>query len=155
MYRDFATFIMRDDVFMWISVSGLIVFLLTHLDIIFSAVHSFRNSNSLTSMEIILIIFGILSFVMLLVYFITMNEIEDNIIDGYPFKGLIRLEWSAHFIIISFFLYALFYFIHLSRLGQDYRSTKSVPRAVLWMMFYLFLILLSFSCFSIYNYRRN
>ncbi|HEX2396138.1 MAG TPA: hypothetical protein VHI78_12390, partial [Bacteroidales bacterium] len=155
MYRDFATFIMRGDIFMWIAVYGLILFFFTHLVIIFSAVNSFRNSSSLTSLEIILIIFGIFSFVVLLGYFIIMNEIEDNIVDGYPYKGLIRLEWISHFIIVSFFLYALFYFIHLQRLGEKHRSPKSVSREQLFVAFNIIGIACSLWCILIIFFQYS
>ncbi|HLO61092.1 MAG TPA: hypothetical protein VK179_20245 [Bacteroidales bacterium] len=149
MYLDFPKFIMRDDTLMWIAIYGLILFFFSHLVIIFSAVNSFRNSKSLTSAEIILIVFGILSFVVLMAGFILMNEIEDDITNGYPYMGLIRIVWISHFINVSFFLYALFYFIRLLRLGQEYSAPKSVSREQLFVALNMIGIVCSLWCMLI------
>jgi len=107
---------------------GLLFFFLSHLSIILSTLLSLKNSRGILAGGIILIVLGVLSLMFLLLHLLAFDQLEEDFQYGDPYTSMLKLAWITQFILISFFLYSLIYFIILSKIGNRYDSTKSISR---------------------------
>lgn len=128
MYRDIPNILVIQNIYTKFIGYGLLVFFFSHIIIILCGFLSARYSQYMSVARNVLIVLGAISFIFLLLHFVSLHEIEDDFTNGYPFKSMLKLTWHSQLIMICFFLFSLIYFIILARKSGRMDSTKSISR---------------------------
>jgi hypothetical protein len=128
MYRGIPEVLLRQDIYANLMGYGLLLFFFGHLIIILYAILNLLNSQRSAFAVNALIVLGSVSFFSLLLHFVSLHEIVDDFTHGFPFRSALKLAWYSQIIFISFFLYALIFFIIFVRNRDKNASTKSMSR---------------------------
>lgn len=108
---------------------GLLLFFISHLTILIATIKSLKLSKKLSFPGIILLVFGAISFILTFFQFLALEEIEDNIIYGYSYNGMLKLLWLTVIFHTTFYLFSIIYFFFLLRsLSTNVVAVKSVFR---------------------------
>lgn len=115
MYLEITKLFSRPGTYVNMMYVGLLVFFISQLVIILSAVISLKKPSGLSLAGKILIILGVISLIILLFHFIALDQLEEDFHYKDPYNSMLKLAWTTQLILFSFFLYSFVYFIVLRK----------------------------------------
>lgn len=125
-YREIPEVLTGNDIKIKIILIGLVVYFFSHLIIIFATATGSQNKVSV--IRFLLLGWGIVSFIFVLLHFVSLNEIADDFKSGYAYKSMLKLTWHSQIVMALFFISAFVYFAAAAIRGGNTLQVRSISR---------------------------
>lgn len=112
----------KPEIFVNLMAVGCLVFFVSDLVIIFSAVQNKKQSRRLSVSGNMLIIIGVITLIVLLFHFIAQDQLDEDFQYGDPYAVTLKVAWITQTLVLLFFLYSAIHWVAVIRSGG-----KDVP----------------------------
>ena len=125
-YSEIPEVLTGNDIKIKIILTGLVVYFFSHLIIIFAT--ATRGQNKISVIRYLLLGWGIVSFIFVLLHFVSLHEIADDFGSGYSYKSMLRLTWHSQIVMALFYIFTIVYFTTAAVRGGNTLQVRSISR---------------------------
>jgi len=125
-YRQIPEVLTGSDIKIKIILTGLVVYFFSHLIIIFTT--ATIGQNKVSVIRYLLLGWGIVSFIFVLLHFVSLHEIADDFGSGYSYKSMLKLTWHSQIVMALFFIFTIVYFAIAAVSGGSTPQVRSISR---------------------------
>lgn len=126
LYREIPEVLIGEGIKTKLIQAGLVFFFFSHLIII--PVTALGNQNNRSVVRYLLLGWSIISFIFLLLHFVSLNEISDDFSSGYSYRSMLKLTWHSQFVMAVFFIASLVWFSAAAFKGGKVNRVQSISR---------------------------
>lgn len=126
LYKDIPEVLIGNGLKTRLIQASLLIFFFSHLIII--PITALGDQNNRSGIRYLLLGWGIISFIFLLLHFVSLNEISDDFRSGYSYKSMLRLAWHSQVVMAVFYVSTLAYFSAAAVKGGNANQVQSISR---------------------------